>query len=136
MGTNPYPELHNAYPHLCCALEIIPSQPPIMLLFPSGSANKSCSHTNPGAYKSLLSGILNEYSERIRSNKNKPTSLTDLHKACETRDVSEACWWKTSIKSDPVLDARQLSIETGFKKFEKLPSDQQHSVSPKNIVRS
>eukprot|EP00983_Pelagomonas_calceolata_P018005 564426-Pelagomonas_calceolata.AAC.1 len=59
---------------------------------------------------------------RIRQNKNYPTWLTDLE--C---DIPEVRWCKATISNDPVLDARHTGIETGFKKFEKLPSDQQHT---------
>eukprot|EP00983_Pelagomonas_calceolata_P040131 1137473-Pelagomonas_calceolata.AAC.3 len=59
MSTNPYSKLLNAYPHLCCTLGTIPSN---MLLPPSGSPKNSRSPTNPGAYKLLLSGILQQES--------------------------------------------------------------------------
>eukprot|EP00983_Pelagomonas_calceolata_P066576 1149103-Pelagomonas_calceolata.AAC.2 len=66
---------------------------------------------------------------RVHLKETNPTWLTDL-----ARDIPEARWWKTTISNDPVLNPRHPGIETGFKKFEKLPSHQQHS--PKNIVQS
>eukprot|EP00983_Pelagomonas_calceolata_P017667 555444-Pelagomonas_calceolata.AAC.1 len=66
---------------------------------------------------------------RIRLNEKNPTWLTDL-----VQQIPEARWWKTTISNDPVLNHKHPGIETGFKTFEKLPSDQQHT--PKNIVQS
>eukprot|EP00983_Pelagomonas_calceolata_P117469 1160419-Pelagomonas_calceolata.AAC.4 len=66
---------------------------------------------------------------RVRLNENNPTWLADL-----ARDIPEARWWKTPISNDTVLNARRPDIETGLKKFEKLPSDQQQI--PKNIIQN
>eukprot|EP00983_Pelagomonas_calceolata_P105258 1159113-Pelagomonas_calceolata.AAC.16 len=70
-----------------------------------------------------------EFHARVHSNENAPAWLTDL-----ARHIPEARWWKPTISNDPILNPRHPGIETGFKKFEKLPSDQQHT--KKNAFQS
>eukprot|EP00983_Pelagomonas_calceolata_P080082 1154984-Pelagomonas_calceolata.AAC.2 len=60
MSTNPYSELLNAYPHLCCTLGTLPSTTLNYTTLPFWSAKKSCSLATHGAYKSLPSGIVQQ----------------------------------------------------------------------------
>eukprot|EP00983_Pelagomonas_calceolata_P042860 1138685-Pelagomonas_calceolata.AAC.1 len=67
---------------------------------------------------------------KIRLNEKNPTCLTKL-----ARDIPEARWWKVTISIDPVLNSRHPDIETGFKKFGKLPSDHwQHIVTSRRAI--
>eukprot|EP00983_Pelagomonas_calceolata_P087634 1156999-Pelagomonas_calceolata.AAC.2 len=137
ISINPYSRLLNAYPHLCCTLRTIPSAAlnyatPLLL----GKCSRllgyfwfSKEFMLPRHSWSLQIFAVWNTAARIRLNENNPTWLTDL-----ARHIPEARWWKTIISNDPVLNPRHPGIETGIQKFEKLPSDQQHT--PMNNVQS
>eukprot|EP00983_Pelagomonas_calceolata_P119829 1160642-Pelagomonas_calceolata.AAC.9 len=84
-------------------------------------------HASPPLLELQVIAVWNT-AARIRLIENNPTWLTDL-----AQDIPEASRWKRTISNDPVLNAKYPDIKTGFKKFEKRPSDQQHI--PKDIVQ-
>eukprot|EP00983_Pelagomonas_calceolata_P066027 1148835-Pelagomonas_calceolata.AAC.1 len=62
-----------------------------------------------------------------------PSSIGTLA-SLAARGIPKASWQKTTISNDPVLNARHPDVKIGSRKFEKLPSDQQHI--PKNIIQN
>ena len=119
MSTNPYSKLLNAYPHLCCTLGTLPS-PNLTYADPSFWVSKESllpHHT----WSMQIIAVWNT-AARLCLNNHNPTWISDL-----ARDIPEARWKHRNISNDPVLNARNPSMETGFKKFEKLPFDFRHT---------
>ena len=119
MSTNLYSKLLNAYPHLCRTLATISAS---KLKYETPSFWTSQETSLPRHTWGLQIIAVWNTAARIRLNEQNPTWLTDL-----ANDIPEAWWKHKTIGNDPILNARHPNIETGYNKFEKLPSANQHT---------